>query len=135
MRYKSALKRIAAMVALNLFALALPVLGGTGGAIGGIVKADSGKPTVGATVKVKHIERGLTFMVFSKEQGRYRATDLPSGRYSVEAFGGGFQSSSNPEVEVGEGRNVTADISLTTRQKLMDTMKTSDLGKLLPEAA
>src|SRR5260370_25611474 len=66
----------------------------------GVVKGASGKPVVGATVKLKNADRRLTFMVPSQDQGRFEAKDLPVGQYTVQGVGGGFQSAVSAPVSV-----------------------------------
>ena len=108
----------------------------TGGAIVGIVKNKSGEPVAGATVKVTHVDRGLTVTVFSRAQGRYTATNLPAGKYTVQGLGGGFQGVyADPKgaVEVGDSQTVTADLALTTQQDFREAMTTALLAGRMPE--
>jgi hypothetical protein len=39
-------------------------------------------------VKLKNDQKRLTFMVVSREQGRFEAKDLPPGSYRVQGVGG-----------------------------------------------
>src|SRR5690348_7309500 len=85
------------------------------GRVQGVVKSASGQPLAGAYVKLKDEERRLTFMVVSHADGRYTASGLPAGKYTVQGIGEGMQSDLKP-VEVGSGKAAVADVSLTNPQ-------------------
>jgi virginiamycin B lyase len=85
------------------------------GSLQGVVKSASGEALSGAYVKLTNAERGLTFMVISQAQGRYTATQLPPGKYTVQGIGNGYQSKSTP-ADVSLGKPATVDLSLTTPQ-------------------
>ena len=79
------------------------------GTVTGVINDASGQPVAGAFVKLKNDEKRLTFMVISREQGRFDAKDLPPGTYRVQGVGGGFQSQWFDNVTVtngGEGAKV-----------------------------
>lgn len=82
------------------------------GVISGVVKNASGQAASGAYVKAKNAERGVTFLVVSQDQGRYRITNLPPGKFKVQAIGAGFQSNSPAMVEVASGKEVSANLTL-----------------------
>src|SRR3989338_428893 len=105
------------LLAIAIFVVPVPSWGaGYAGNISGVVKNMSGQPVAGAFVKVRHLDRGLIFMVISQGQGTYRATDLPPGKYRVQGIGGGFQSNSSAAVEVDGSREVTVNLNLTVPQ-------------------
>jgi virginiamycin B lyase len=83
------------------------------GSVQGVVNDASGKPVIGAMVKLKNDERRLTFMVPSQDQGRFEAKDLPVGRYTVQGVGGGFQSAVSAPVAVTANGSAKADVALT----------------------
>jgi streptogramin lyase len=83
------------------------------GSVQGVVNDASGKPVVGAMVKLKNAERRLTFMVPSQEQGRFEAKDLPVGQYTVQGVGGAFQSGVSAPVSVTANGSAKADVALT----------------------
>src|SRR5213082_1243070 len=85
-----------------LFA-AQSVLAADGGNVQGVVSDATGKPVAGAFVKLKNDQKRLTFMVISREQGRFEAKDLPPGQYRVQGVGGDLQSKWSPEVAVAAG--------------------------------
>jgi streptogramin lyase len=93
------------------------------GSLQGVVNDASGKPVVGAMVKVKNAERRLTFMVPSQDGGRFEAKDLPVGKYTVQGVGGDFQSAVSAPVSVTTNAAAKADVALTAKR-----------GTLLPPA-
>ena len=93
------------------------------GSVQGVVNDASGKPVVGALVRVKNAERRLTFMVPSQDGGRYEIKDLPVGQYTVQGIGGNFQSVVSAPVSVAANAAAKADVALTAAR-----------GALLPPA-
>ena len=93
------------------------------GSVQGVVNDASGKPVVGALVRVKNAERRLTFMVPSQDGGRYEIKDLPVGQYTVQGIGGNFQSEVSAPVSVAANAAAKADVALTNAR-----------GALLPPA-
>ncbi len=82
---------------------AQPVLAADGGTVTGVVSDASGKPMAGAFVKLKNDQRRLTFMVISRDQGRFEAKDLPPGQYRVQGVAGDNQSQWFSNVNVTAG--------------------------------
>src|ERR1700751_5369727 len=74
------------------------------GVVQGVVNNAAGQPVAGALVKLINAERHLTFMVPSQEQGRYQASDLPTGQYTVQGIGGGMQSEKSAPLAVEGGK-------------------------------
>ena len=103
------------------------------GSLSGVVKDASGKPAVGAMVKIRNTARGLTFMVISQDQGRYQSTNLPPGEYTVQALGGGFKSGPDGEVALAAGKGTTQNLGLTVAQSFEETMTSAQFGELMPE--
>src|SRR5437588_8156082 len=68
------------------------------GAVTGVVNDASGRPVVGAFVKLKNEQKRLTFMVVSRQQGRFEAKNLLPGSYRVQGVGGELQSKWSPDV-------------------------------------
>jgi virginiamycin B lyase len=83
------------------------------GILQGVVKDSSGAPVSGAFVKMKNAERRLTFMVISQAQGRYSVSNLPTGKYVVQAIGGEYQSEPSAQMEVTSVGPATVNLSLT----------------------
>ena len=82
---------------------AQPVLAADGGTVTGVVSDASGRPVSGAFVKLKNDQRRLTFMVISRDQGRFEAKDLPPGQYRVQGVAGDNQSQWFSNVAVTAG--------------------------------
>lgn len=85
------------------------------GSVQGTVKSASGQALQGAYVKLFNADKKLTFMLISKEQGRYAMNNLPPGNYTVQGIGNGFQSKATP-VSLSGTAATTADVSLTDKQ-------------------
>src|ERR1700680_917434 len=85
----------------------------------GVVQDASGKPVVGAFVKLKNNDRHLEFMVISQAQEHYTVSNLPSGQYVIQGVGGGYQSGVSAPVDVAEGKTAKLDLSLTAKQGAM----------------
>jgi len=83
------------------------------GILQGVVKDSSGAPVSGAFVKVKNAERRLTFMIISQAQGRYSLSNLPTGKYVVQAIGGEYQSEPSAQTDVTSVGAVTVNLALT----------------------
>src|SRR5271156_329318 len=64
----------------------------TPGTLQGVVKSAAGEAPSGAFVQLIKSEKRLTFLVVTEAQGRYAASDLPPGKYTVQGIGNGFQS-------------------------------------------
>jgi virginiamycin B lyase len=73
------------------------------GAVQGVVSDATGNPVVGAFVRLKNDQRRLTFMVISREKGRFEARDLPPGQYRVQGVAGEHQSEWFTGVTVAAG--------------------------------
>ena len=85
------------------------------GVVQGVVKSATGQPVYGAYVKLTDVEKGLTIMVVSQEQGRYTAKNLLVGKYTAQAIGGEFQSDKIP-VDVTGSKPALADLSLSNQR-------------------
>src|SRR5258708_31056629 len=89
------------------------------GSVQGVVNDASGKPVVGAMVKLKNEARRLTFMVPTQDHGRFEAKDLPVGNYTVQGVGAGFQSAVSAPVAVTANASAKADVALTAARGAM----------------
>jgi streptogramin lyase/mono/diheme cytochrome c family protein len=85
------------------------------GIVQGVVNTAAGQPVAGAMVKLINPERRLTFMVVSQDQGRFEASDLPPGQYTVQGIGAGFESAQAPVSVVG-GKSQKVDVALANKQ-------------------
>lgn len=105
-------------------------------AVTGVVRNASGQPVAGALVKVKSADSRLTFMVVSRAQGRYTTPNLLPGKYTVQGFGGEYQSNALGTIEVTSGQQGKIDLVLNTLQKvypLRKKMTDADYEALMPE--
>lgn len=108
----------------------------------GVVQNASGEPVAGALVKVRSADLGLGFLVVSQAQGRYSTPNLLPGKYTVQGFGGGYQSDPAGPVEVTSGRQGKMDLVLSTPRKITPPpqdpmyhkeMTSAEYVKLMPE--
>lgn len=125
-------------ILLVILAVACSPLGMQGAentaSITGEVMTASGEPAVGGFVKIKNADQKLTFLVISQGQGRFRAANLPPGKYQVQATGGGMQSDPPVSTEVAEGQHVTVHLTLNGPQpEKPKPLTASDYDKMLVE--
>jgi len=81
--------------------------------ISGVLKNSAGHPVEGALVKLTNKDLGVGFMVVTKAEGRYSTPNIPSGRYTVQAFAGDSQSAPGTSVEARHGEQGKADLVLS----------------------
>ena len=103
-----------------------------GGTIRGVIKNQSGAPVVGALVKVKHADRGVAVTVISQAGGRYQASNLVPGPYTVQSFGAALQSAA-ASVDVDGSRAMTLDVALTAPSDFRKNASMSEYATLMPE--
>jgi streptogramin lyase len=85
--------------------------------IEGIVKNAAGQPVSGAYVKLKNTDGRLTFLVASQAGGKFTASDLPAGQYTIQGIGGGFTSAVTQPITADANKTAKApDLALTTKQ-------------------
>jgi virginiamycin B lyase len=102
------------------------------GSVSGVVKTADGSPAQGALVKVRSAA-GLMVTVISQEKGEYHIPNLPVGKYSIRATGGGFQSESKGDIDVAAGNTSAVGLSLSTPQSFLDARSITKLASLMPE--
>src|SRR5690348_13102231 len=103
-------------IALCALSVALPAAAAENtGVLKGVVKDVAGNPVAGAFVKLRNAERRFTFMVVTKDGGRFEAKDLPLGRYTAEGVGAEMESKVSAPVSVGSG--AVADLNLALVEK------------------
>lgn len=105
-------------IAVCTLAVALPAAAAVpdAGAITGVVKDTAGKPVAGAFIKLRNSDRRLTFMVVSKDGGRFEARDLPSGQYTAEGVGAELESKVSAPVVVASGASATINVALVEKR-------------------
>jgi len=107
--------RRASIVALlfALIAAALPAAAQTtNGVISGIVTDAQGGVLPGVTVTGRNIETGITRMVVTESDGRYRLAALPPGRYEIRAELSGFGTANIPEMTLLTGTELSRNITM-----------------------
>jgi hypothetical protein len=102
----------------GLFFLALLAAPGSAWAqgeasISGIVTDSTGAVIVGATVKVRNTETGVTRTLVSDSAGRYEASLLAVGKYELTAEQTGFRTESRTGITLSLGQHATLDVTLS----------------------
>lgn len=103
------------------------------GAITGTVKNASGAPVGGAMIKFTDGDRRLTVSVFSQEDGRFRAPNVPVGNYSAQAIGGRLKSKDQPAMRIEAGRAGDVDLVLNVPVTPADVLTGSHYAEVMPE--
>jgi hypothetical protein len=106
--------RISGLIAVLIAApLASPLVAqGVSAQLSGTVKASSGAAVAGATVVIRNSETGFVRTVQTDATGRYVATALPVGPYTVGVTKAGFQAASNIKVNLNLGDAAPLNIKL-----------------------
>ncbi|HCZ32330.1 MAG TPA: hypothetical protein DHV93_01965, partial [Holophagaceae bacterium] len=87
-----------------LLVAAAPLMAqGVSAQLGGRVLDPAGAAVAGATVVIRNGETGLTRTVQTNGEGRYMATLLPVGPYTVTVTKAGFQTAGNVKVNLNLG--------------------------------
>lgn len=102
------------------------------GSISGIVKDGSGTPAEGASVQAKNLESGLMVTVISQSGGKYSISNLPEGKYTVSAWGGGFESVPAENITVG-AEAAAVNLTLSARQDFLKSRSITQQAELMPE--
>src|SRR4029078_2009292 len=104
--------RYAALCLLALLLGTAPAGAQTGGTPLGTVLDDQGLALPGATVTFTNVDTGWTRTDVTDAQGRYRASALPPGVYSVKAELTGFSSAVRERVPLTLGQELTINMAL-----------------------
>ena len=107
--------RHSSLVAL-LVAAAPLMAQGVSAQLGGRVQDTKGLAVPGATVVIRNMETGLTRTLQTSNEGRYMATLLPVGPYTVTVTKAGFQTAGNIKVNLnlGDAAPLTIRLALET---------------------
>ena len=116
----------------------------TGGTLSGTVKDGTGGIVPGVTVVIVNTDTSLTRTVVTDPGGRYVASDLPPGPYTVKATMEGFTSVLRSGITMSVGRDAVADLQMSLGQlsdeitvvaeaKTVDT-RTASTGGLISTA-
>ena len=94
----------------------------TDGAIGGLVKDQSGAVIPGAKIVVRNIETGATAQAESDATGRYRIISLQPGKYSVEISINNFApyKATGVIVEVGRISEVDSQLAVSGKSETVE---------------
>jgi virginiamycin B lyase len=106
--------------------------------LSGVVKDIAGQPVSGALIKVSGTDTGLSYLVVSEGQGQYTTPPLLPGHYTVQAFGGGYQSDTTGQVEIIEDIQNEINLELNTDRLIVvrpKKMTNADYVSLMPEGA
>jgi len=96
-----------------LLVAAAPIMAqGVSTQLGGRVMDNAGAGIAGATVVIRNTETGLTRTLLTSSEGRYLATLLPVGPYTVSVTKAGFQTASNVKVNLNLGDAAPLTIKL-----------------------
>jgi Carboxypeptidase regulatory-like domain/TonB dependent receptor len=109
--------------------------------VDGIVTDASQAIVTGATVSITNLDSGLRREVRSNETGAYTFTQLPVGRYKIEASLSGFTTQTRPQVQLDVDQVVRLDFTLkpgtltesvevTAAAALLDS-ETSTVGQVI----
>jgi len=101
--------------------------------VAGVVELASGGPAAGAMVKLRNDTAGLTVSVISREQGRYRIPEIPPGKYTIQAIGGGMKSDPGATLDVAAGSNDARPLVLRHRAEMVEAMPSSAFAALMPD--
>jgi len=83
------------------------------GSITGIVTDPAGAVVANATVTVTNQGTNEKRTVQADAEGRYEVLSLPTGVYTIEASGTGFQATSVKDLRLAVGEKARADVALT----------------------
>ena len=126
-----------ALAIVGVFAFGSFPLFGQDASISGIVKNKAGEPVSGALVKVASVDPGIGFMVVSQDQGRFNTPNLISGKYVVQAFGGGYQSASASPVDLTGVKQAKVDLTMSEPLKVTppaQRLTDPEFERLMPES-
>jgi virginiamycin B lyase len=102
----------------------------------GVINNASGQPVSGAIVKVTGVNTGLSYMVVSQALGQYRTPELLPGMYTIQSFGGRYQSELSEPLPVGSDQQGVADQILNIDRVIPPPAKkltNLDYVQLMPE--
>ena len=103
--------------------------------LGGRVLDAKGAAVAGATVVIRNQETGLTRTMQSSPEGRYLATMLPVGPYSVTVTKAGYQSASNIRVNLNLGDAAPLTVKLAAETGAVVEVVSSNAPQMDTERA
>ena len=84
----------------------------TGGTISGTVRDSSGAVMPNASVEVRNQDTGISRALTTDDRGRYQATNLSLGSYSVTAQLSGFRAAVRSGITLTVGQEMSIDFAL-----------------------
>jgi len=100
------------------------------GAIEGLVTDPSGRAVTSARLRVVETSTNAERQVFTDQQGRFTAAQLPPGTYRLEVNAEGFEPAQTGLLELAAGRTLRADIALKIGTARESVMVTAETGKV-----
>ena len=82
------------------------------GDVVGVVKDVSGAQIPNAQISARNISTGISYAATANSQGEYRISNLPAGKYNLEATAQGFAGAKVENLDVQLNQTITADITL-----------------------
>jgi TonB-linked SusC/RagA family outer membrane protein len=101
--------------ALAILVLAAPVAAQQTGAIGGVIRTETGEPVAGAQVSVV----GIALGTITRDDGRFMLQGVPTGAQTVRVERIGYATSTQ-SVQVRAGETVTANITVRAEAIALD---------------
>jgi hypothetical protein len=98
----------------------------TAGTISGTVVDETKAALPGAEVTIRNVETGLTRTVFTAENGRFEAPNLPVGVYEVSAGLQGFGTAVRRDIQLTIGRTVVLELVLPLATVQTEVVVTGD---------
>jgi Carboxypeptidase regulatory-like domain len=77
-----------------------PEGGSSGGSLSGTITDPNGSAVPGASVTVTNTNTNQTFQLTTDDDGKYRASNLPAGRYTINAQASGFKNATITDLNV-----------------------------------
>ncbi len=108
----------------------------TTSAIEGLVTTEDGRGLVGSKVVLRDTNGGKPFETMTNGDGVFRVRDLTAGTYQLDLSAQGYQSFSQPKVQVGSGEVLSVEIKLraTANNVATGPMDRPLAGAVPPEA-
>jgi hypothetical protein len=108
-------RHLSSSTLVAMLVAAAPIMAqGVSTQLGGRVLDTKGNAVAGATVVIRNGETGLTRTLQTSSEGRYLATLLPVGPYSVTVTKAGFQTASNVKINLNLGDAAPLTIRLAS---------------------
>lgn len=123
-------------LAVGLILASMAAMGqATEGSILGSVLDTSGGAVQGAAVEITNVDTGQKRATVATESGEYVITNVPPGRYTVEAEMRGFKKSVHPAVEVTVKARVRVNLQMTVGEVSQSVEVNSTVGELRTDSA